>query len=174
MNVSLFISIILFTISLYSATDTVQYQNRKIASSDSAVIISPKHHTILNQDSVEYTIGPACEVSGVILYVNYYPFKTDTIAYLTKAPFSAQWNCAHIPDQDQLHLQFGYILYHVNGDTITAPPQPHHWIIDRTIKKSTKRYLCKQARSNYEICIDGKLDEWKRFRSENFPLGRRI
>ena len=171
MKLSVFISILFLANSLYSDTDTTQCHKKKIASSDSAEIISPKHHTILNQDSVEYTIGPACEVSGVILYVNYYPFKTDTIAYLAKAPFSAQWNCAHIPDQDQLHLQFGYILYHVNGDTITAPPQPHHWIIDRTIKKSTKRYLCKQARSNDEICIDGKLDEWKRFRSEKFPLG---
>ena len=170
MKLSVFISILFLANSLYSDTDTTQCHKKKIASSDSAEIISPKHHTILNQDSVEYTIGPACEVSGVILYVNYYPFKTDTIAYLTKAPFSAQWNCAHIPDQDQLHLQFGYILYHVNGDTITAPPQPHHWIIDRTIKKSTKRYLCKQTRSNDEICIDGKLDEWKRFRSEKFPF----
>ena len=171
MKLSVFISILFLVNSLFGESTVVRHQSKKMVSSDSAVIISPKHHTILNQGSVEYTISPACEVREVLLYVNYYPFKTDTIDYVTKAPFSAQWSTASIPDQDQLHLQFGYILYHVNGDTITSPPQPHHWIIDRTIKKSTKRYLCKQARSNDEICIDGKLDEWKRFRSENSPLG---
>lgn len=169
MKILPFIIPILFCVSLYSSTDSTQ--NRKIVSSDSAVIISPKHYSILNQEAVEYTIKPICKVTGAVLLVNYYPSKTDTVSYLTKAPFSALWNYSRLPDQDQLHLQFGYILYHVNGDTIISTPQPHHWIVDRNIQRSKKRYTCKQARNKEEFSIDGKLDEWGRFAYARFPSG---
>jgi hypothetical protein len=171
MKVLPFILPVLFCTLLYGATDSTQNQKKKITSGDSAVIISPKHYSILNHGSVEYTIKPVCDVTGVVLLVHYYPAKTDTISYLTEAPFTALWNYSLLPDQDQLHLQFGYILYHVNGDTIISTPQPHHWIIDRNIQRSKKRYTCKQAKANEEFSIDGKLDEWDRFAYARFPSG---
>ena len=169
-----FILIILFIISpsiTYCLNDSTQNVKRKITSGESSVIINPKHYSILNQESFEYKIKPVCKITGVVFLVHYYPSKTDTLSYVTKPPFSAQWNYSRLPDQDQLHLQFGYILYHVNGDTIISVPQPHHWIIDRNIQRSKKRYTCKQARANEEFSIDGKLDEWGRFVYARFPSG---
>lgn len=166
-----FIITFLSCLSLYGSTDSTQNRQRKIVTGDSAVIINPKHYSLLNQDTVEYTIKPVCDVMAAILFVNYYPSKTDTLSYVTKAPFSTLWKNSHLPDQDQLHLQFGYILYHVNGDTIVSTPQPHHWIIDRNIRRSKKRYTCKQAKPEEEFHIDGRLDEWGRFASARFPLG---
>jgi len=152
-------------------TVTFQKQAHTLISSDSARIISPKHRSILNQESVEYTLQPVCPVSRVDLFVSYYPSRTDTLARLSKPPFSVEWHTADLPDQDQLHLQFGYTLYHVNGDTIIAAPQPHHWIIDRNTKQSRKRHACKQAPSDKKFSIDGRLDEWKKFRRKPFPSG---
>jgi AraC-like DNA-binding protein len=152
----------LFTTSLGDAPDSSKTQ--PIISSDSAIIISPKHRSVLNQKTVTYTVNSKCAITGMDLLVSYYPSMTDTLARLSKPPFSTVWNYAHIPDQDQIHLQFGYILYHVNGDTIVSAPTPHHWIIDRKIKKSKKRYACKQTLEEEDITIDGTLNEWESYR----------
>lgn len=167
----LIIVLSIFPSNTFCIYDSTQNIKRKIVSSDSAVIINPKHYSILNQDEVEYTVKPLCNVTGAVLLIHYYPSKTDTISHVTKAPFSTLWNNSHLPDQDQLHLQFGYVLYHINGDTIVSAPQPHHWIIDRTKHRSKKRYTCKQVKPEELFHIDGKLDEWDRFPLAPFPSG---
>ncbi len=158
-------------IATFGGDLSLQKESRTLVTGDSARIISPKTHTILNREPVTLEVKPFCAVSRVDLLVHYYPFRTDTLARLTGAPFKTLWNNHDLVDQDQLHLQFGYILYHANGDTILSPPLPHHWIIDRTVLPSRKRYVCKQIPPEKKIQIDGKLDEWRRFRRVPFPSG---
>lgn len=158
--------------TLFDNTDTSIHKT--IYSRDSARIISPKHYSILNDTLVTYTIEPNCAVEHVILYVSYFPKKTDTLARLSNAPYTVVWNNKNISDQDQFHLQFGYILFHTSGDTIISLPEPHHWIINRDKNKSKKRYVCKEAPSSEAFIIDGKLDDWVTYPRINIPFGGSI
>lgn len=166
---SLLIIISIYILPFGETRDSTITGIQPIISGDSAKIISPRHGSILLQKKLTLTVEPKCKVRSLTLLVSYYPSRTDTLAHLSKSPFSTVWDYTNIPDQDQLHLQFGYILYHVNGDTILSPPTPHHWIIDREIKRSKKRHSCRQILEEDDIIIDGKLDDWKGIRRQEFP-----
>ncbi|MGD9201803.1 MAG: sugar-binding protein [Chitinispirillia bacterium] len=148
--------------------DSSVNKNQKIIGEDSAAIISPKHLTILKNHFVDYEVQPFCRIESIVLYVNYYPSQCDTLARLKNPPFSTRWDYTDIVDHDQINLQFGYILYHQNGDTIISPPQPHHWIINRKVEKSRRKYICRQAISEEEFEIDGNLEDWSRIKGNNF------
>jgi len=157
----------------FIGADSVADKYRKFVSADSAVILCPAQFTLLDKAPVTYTVRPVCPVSAVDLLVHYYPFRTDTLARIAAPPFTTTWHYESLPDQDQLHLQFGYILYHSNGDTILSPPLPHRWVIDRNRKTSPKRYVCKQPAGDDSIAIDGELKEWGRFHAATIgALGR--
>jgi AraC-like DNA-binding protein len=141
----------------------VAIQGKVVVSNDSARIISPAYKSILDGDSVVYEIAAACPVSRAILYVSYYPSRTDTLARCDFPPFTAVWRTAGIPDQDQVHLQFGYVLYHVNGDIIVSAPAPHRWILCRGGEKSAARYRCREAPAGATFVVDGRGEEWRGF-----------
>ncbi len=142
-------------------SDTIKDTLPKLLiTADSAVIMSPPPLRVLEKTKTTYEISPKCPVDSAVLFVRYFPFKTETLAVKRTPPFSAEWNYKHIPDQDQTQLQFGYVLYHKDGDTIKSPPLPHRWVIDRTRKESKKTYNCHEVPVFDSISIDGRFDDW--------------
>ncbi|KMQ52088.1 hypothetical protein CHISP_1077 [Chitinispirillum alkaliphilum] len=75
----------------------------------------------------------------------------------------------NLPDHDQLHFQFGYILYHKNGTSIVSPPLGHRWVLHRSQQKpSDQIYICREIIEPDSIVIDGELEEmWNRAAVEN-------
>jgi AraC-like DNA-binding protein len=136
---------------------------RRLVTADSARIVSPSRPRVLEGNAVTVRVEPACTVSVVELLVRYYPWRVDTLARLGAPPYSATWHFAGLPDQDQLHLQFGYILYHPGGDTIESPPLPNNWVIDRDPDPSRRRFVCRRGIADSAFVIDGEGGEWKRF-----------
>ena len=144
--------------------DSTEARGSAIVSRDSAVITTPRPLTVLGAiPVVEYAVEPLCPVSRVDLLVRYFPGKTDVLAFRIHPPFTARWNIAAIPDQDQVHLQFGYRLFHTAGDTIMSPPMPHQWVIRRNVRASRRRYRCHETRLDGEITVDGDLGDWRGF-----------
>jgi AraC-like DNA-binding protein len=141
--------------------DTIKIDSSIIYSSDSAKIILPEIRKPLRGKPVTVQILPLCSIDSIILFVRHSYKKTDTLAHCKKPPFNAIWDYTDLPDQDQIHLQFGYKIFHTNGKTIISKPQPHNWAIDRKFDKSKMKYHSKQILPPDTVIIDGKLDEWK-------------
>ncbi|MBD3315118.1 MAG: hypothetical protein GF344_04980, partial [Chitinivibrionales bacterium] len=139
---------------------------RRIVTTDSARIVTPRRPRVLEGSSTFVRIEPYCRVGTVELLAHYHPGRVDTIARLTKAPFAATWRFDTLPDQDQFHLRFGYVIHHPNGDTIVSPPLPNNWVIDRNSTLSQRRTVCPRVASDSSITVDGKLGEWKRYQAE--------
>ncbi|NLE00357.1 MAG: helix-turn-helix domain-containing protein [Fibrobacter sp.] len=129
---------------------------------DSATIISPKIGTIITTDSVPVEIMPRCSVDSMMITVTHTHEITDTIAVLYKSPYKAVWHCAKYPDQDQLHLKFGYILFLSNGKKIVCPPLAHRWVLERSSRQSRKKFHCTFVEPE-EITIDGNFSDWKHY-----------
>jgi len=119
---------------------------KKNITADSARIISPRVRQVLSADTVVYEIEPKLPVDSVKLFVRHSQTAADTLGVITSPPFRAVWNCASVPDQDQMHMQFGYVLYCPDSVTITSPPQPHRWALFRKAAPapSKKRYNIRQ------------------------------
>lgn len=149
---------------LTSLSDSTKIDSGKIITSDSAEILSPPLRILLTGLKTTFEIIPKCTVDSVVLYVQYSESETDTLFKGTQPPFKTVWNFTKVSDQDQIHLQFGYMLYHTNGIIIISPALPHQWAIDRNKRHSRKKYSCKQILPPDSIIIDGKLPEWKRSR----------
>lgn len=167
----LFFMIFVFFSESFCIQDTMTVSRSTLVTSDSAVIISPKMYQILDQNEVRYVLKPKCPVSSVILIVNYFPGNCDTLGQFTHPPFETTWYYQDITDQDQIHLQFGYILIHKNGDTIISPPFPHQWVLNHNSKSSKKKYFCRQALSAEDFIIDGKIEEWEKYQRHDLING---
>ncbi len=155
--------ILIFSLYLFSfskVSDSTETKQKTLISKDSARIISPPHQTILNKQKIRYAINPLCSVTQVVLLVNHYPAQVDTLGTFFKPPFEVFWDNSSLSDQDQIHLQFSYILFHPQGDTIISAPTPHHWIINRTINHSKKRCYAYQVLEEEDIVVDGNSNEW--------------
>ncbi|MDR2579151.1 MAG: hypothetical protein LBC70_10160 [Chitinispirillales bacterium] len=111
---------------------------------DKARIVSPEIRSVLSGDAVTYEIEPKLPVDSVKLFVRHSQTLADTLGVFTSPPFRAVWDCSKVPDQDQLHLQFGYILYSGDSLVVTSPPLPHRYVLDRGRKPSKKVYEVKQ------------------------------
>lgn len=103
----------------------------KAITADSAKIISPALRTVITDCPAVYEIEPMLPVDSALLYVYHSRGQIDTLAVVSSPPYKAMWNCADIPDLDQTHLQFGYVLYRGDSATIVSPPTPHRWALSR-------------------------------------------
>lgn len=133
-----------------------------ITSSDSAEIITPQIYQNIIENEVLYEIEPKCSVSEVILSVRTSSMKYDTLAILQKPPFNAVWNSSQKSQLDQLHLQFQYVLIHINGDTIISPATPHRWLRFSSVQTNKNRCVSRYLDPKEEITIDGDLSDWKK------------
>jgi AraC-like DNA-binding protein len=145
-------------------TDTATVDSSIITTGDSAFFKLPAARTLLTGTSATLEVVPHCATDSVTIFIRHSYTITDTLIRLSTPPYSTEWNFAGLPDHDQIHLQFGYLLHHSSGKTIISAPLPHQWAIDRTTRLSRKKYHCRQIVSPDSVFIDGKLDEWKRAR----------
>lgn len=132
-----------------------------ITSADSATILSPPLRTNCNEREATFAIDPKLPTDSVTLFVRYANNTTDTLCRLHKPPYKATWNYTNIPDQDQLHLSFGYTLYLPGNREIHSGALPHRWIIDRKNSLCRKKAHCFPKPKNSPITIDGSLEDWK-------------
>ncbi len=144
--------------------DTLETDSGIIFTSDSACFILPPAGEVLKGRTTPVQLVPRCSVDSVIIFVRHSFSVTDTLARLYRPPYRTEWNYAALPDQDQIHLQFGYKLFHPMGKTIISRALPNRWAIDHTTRKSKKAYHCRPIISPDTVIIDGKLDEWKNAR----------
>lgn len=135
-----------------------------LVTSDSARFLLPAAREVLSGTSTPLHLAPVCSVDSVVLYVRHSHTRCDTLARLHSPPWRTVWDYSGLPDQDQLHLQFGYKMFHPSGKTVVSGAMPHQWVIDRTSRKSRKVYHCRQVIAPDTVVIDGRLDEWKRAR----------
>ena len=145
------------TISFLDSVDA-----QKNITADSAKIISPRVRSVLSADTVIYEIEPKLPVDSVMLFVRHSQTAVDTLGVFSSPPFRAVWNSAPVPDQDQIHIQFGYVLYCPDSIVITSPAMPHRWALGRGITPSKKSYKIKQlptsALAAFEV--NGDLSKW--------------
>ncbi len=158
------------TLQMLTRSDKVDSNASKADSSvkttaDSAKIISPVIRSIISTDSLPVEILPLCPVDSISVLVRYSGKKTDTLGTFSKPPYRAVWNCKEIPDQDQIHLQPGYVLFHESGLKIISPPLAHRWVLDREKRVSRKKYHSYQKNAPDTSSIDGVIDEWKAIRA---------
>lgn len=135
---------------------------------DSAEIVIPKNRTVLFNSPCTVEVVPRCCVDSILILVRHSEDSVDTIFKNSTPPFRAVWNFATLPEQDQIHLQIGYVLYHCTGKVIISSPTPHHWTIDRSVKKRLPKYKASKIRSPDTVIVDGQLDEWKSARFDSF------
>jgi len=133
-----------------------------IYSLDSAHISSPLPRTILSGSTTPVTIVPHIRVDSVTIFVRHSRSVTDTLARISTPPYSTYWTYTNIPDQDQIHLQFGYILHRPEGKPIVSKGMPHTWAINRKRPRRNKTFHAKQVLPPDTVIINGKLDEWKK------------
>jgi AraC-like DNA-binding protein len=130
----------------------------KAITADSARVVSPPPRTVISGCPVTYEIEPMLPVDSALLFVRHSRDQIDTLALLSSPPYRAMWNCAGVPDQDQTHLQFGYILYRGDSLTVASPPTPHRWALLRGKQPAQLRpYRVKQlttAADDFKIDCD--------------------
>lgn len=134
-----------------------------------ADIISPQRYAILTGEPVIYEIAPTIHADSVILFVRHSHVLVDTLGTFTEPPFRAQWDPSNIPDQDQIHLQFGYAIF--SGDTLIniSPPTPHRNMLAANVDHSReKNYRAKQL-AFVAFDVDGDLEKWSDIKAE--PVG---
>lgn len=137
----------------------------EMVTSDSARIITPQIRSVIKGGDVEIEIVPVCVVDSILIMVRHSGNQTDTVGVSRRAPYKIKWNASDYPDQDQLHLQFGYILFKTSGQKIICPPMPHRWVLDRDNNFSRKIHSCHQTTTPERIKIDGDLSDWRGVRS---------
>lgn len=133
-----------------------------ISSADSAAIVSPPAKTVFSGSELMVEVVPKCKVDSMKITIIHSGKPADTLGTFYKPPYCKLWNYDTIPDQDQLHLQFGYVIYHPSGKRIICPPMPNRWVIDRDKKHSRKKYRAKQIINPEKITLDGNLDDWNK------------
>jgi len=146
------------------SVDTTGHDTMTLHTLDSAQIIQPVFRQVLQGNQTMVSVNPRCSVDSVTIFVRHSYSQCDTLARLSSPPYSALWDFSSLPDQDQIHLQFGYKLHTPGGKTIISKALPHNWAIDRTRHRSRKTYHCRQTLTPDTIIVDGSPDEWKKFR----------
>ncbi|MBN1758885.1 MAG: helix-turn-helix domain-containing protein [Chitinispirillaceae bacterium] len=149
--------------------DTVKTDSLYLTTLDSARFVNPPPRTVLTGNRSTIRLLPRCPVDSVLIFVRHSFDNVDTLAHLSSPPYSTEWDFSSLPDQDQIHLQFGYRLFHPCGRIITSKPLPHQWVISRAVKKSRKKHHCRQIVPPDTVIVDGDLSEWKRTRMA--PIG---
>ena len=149
---------------LVRSPDTIKIDSSIIFTSDSAYFNLPVAREVLNGTTTPVYLVPRCSVDSVVIYVRHSYSRCDTLARLHRPPYRIEWNYAALPDQDQIHLQFGYKMFRPEGRIIISKALPHRWVIDRTTKKSRRTYHCRQVVKPDTPVIDGRLEEWKHVR----------
>ncbi|HEX2955585.1 MAG TPA: sugar-binding protein [Chitinispirillaceae bacterium] len=131
---------------------------------DSAKIIIPAVRTNVGTTPFDIEVVPRTEVDSVQLFVRHSAGLIDTLGTAAHPPYRFNYQCSNIPDQDQIHFQFGYTLFRDSGETIVSPPLPHRWMVRRGNWKSHNVFHAHQITTPDTIIIDGSLDDWKRVR----------
>lgn len=142
-------------------SNTAKTDSTQKITADSAKIINPPIRSIISVDTIPIEIVPLCPVDSITILVRYSGKKTDTLGTFSHPPYRATWNCQNIPDQDQMNLQPGYILFHKSGLKIISPPLAHRWVLDRRVGISKKKYRSYQKDAPDTSSIDGDIEEWK-------------
>jgi len=133
----------------------------KAITADSANIISPRPRAVITECAVRYEIEPMLPVDSVKLFVRHSRGRTDTLAVLASPPYSVLWDCAGVPDQDQTHLQFGYLLYRGDSLIVASPHIPHRWALLRGKRAAQLRpYRIKQLTAVGGFEVDCDTSKW--------------
>jgi len=150
-----------------------QPKRPKTVAADSAKIISPALRSVISGCPVTYEIEPALPVDSALLFVRHSRGQTDTIAVVASPPYKATWNCSGVPDQDQTHLQFGYVLYRGDSLIITSPPLPHRWALLRNKPpKNLRPYRVKQLTTDVDdFKVDCDTSKWSGVQSAGMVGG---
>lgn len=146
-------------------SSTTKADSTQKITADSAKIISPVIRSIISADTIPIEIVPRCPVDSIMVLVRYSGKKADTLGTFSHPPYRATWNCKDIPDQDQMNLQPGYVLFHKSGLKIISPPLTHRWVLDRKMEISKKKYRGHQKDAPDTSSIDGDIEEWKKIGS---------
>jgi AraC-like DNA-binding protein len=135
----------------------------KAITADSAAFASPPARAAISGGAVTCEVLPRMPVDSVMLLVRHSQTVTDTLGVVKDPPYRLDWNCASVPDQDQTHLQFGYVLYCGDSLIVNAPPLPHRWSLDRGKRAASKKsYLIGRQNIAFgEFEVDGGLSKWK-------------
>ncbi len=144
-----------------TSSDTTGHSSLRKTTLDSARIISPKQYSVIRIDSIPFEIEPLTPVDSVELFVRYSNNELKTFGIFRKAPYKAVWKDINIPDQDQIHLQFGYTLFCKSGLVINSSPTPHTWVFQQKNVNSRKRYSLRETRQKDTIKVDGDVSDWK-------------
>ncbi|GBU21664.1 hypothetical protein R80B4_01564 [Fibrobacteres bacterium R8-0-B4] len=134
----------------------------KTVTADSAKIVSPPPRSVITNCPAVYEIEPSLPVDSALLFVRHSRGRIDTLAVISSPPYMAAWDCAGVPDQDQTHLQFGYILYRGDSLSVASPPMPHLWALFRGKQAApTRSYRVKQLTSAADdFNVDGDTSKW--------------
>jgi AraC-like DNA-binding protein len=151
----------LLTRSEKTDSNTTKIDSTQKITADSAKIISPEIRSIVSVDTMPIEVVPRCPVDSITVLIRYSGKKIDTLGTFSHPPYRAIWNCKNIPDQDQMNLQPGYILFHKSGLKIISPPLAHRWVLDRKMEISKKKYRAFQKDAPDTSSIDGDIEDWK-------------
>jgi len=144
-----------------SGGDTARTARLKTVTADSAKIVSPPTRSVISECPAVYEIEPAPPVDSALLFVRHSNGRTDTLAVAASPPYRAAWDCSNVPDQDQTHLQFGYVLYRGDSVALASPPMPHRWALLRGKPSAQPRsYRIKQLAVSDGFEIDCDTSKW--------------
>jgi len=146
-----------------SAQDAQRQSARvKAVTADSAAVVSPALRSVITDCPAAYEIEPMLTVDSALLFVRHSRGQIDTLAVVSTPPYRAMWNCVGVPDQDQTHLQFGYVLYRGDSLTVTSPPMPHRWALLRGKQTAQLRpYRIKQLTAVDGFEVDCDTLKWR-------------
>lgn len=136
--------------------------SKTITTLDSAYIDSPSIYSNLTSQNITFKITPKCSVNRVLLMIKESFNSVDTLASLTSPPYKTKWDNKSHKQVDQLRLQFQYVLFHQNGDTIISSPTPNNWIKYMGVESTKRRSISRHLDPEEQIYIDGNIDEWER------------
>jgi len=151
------------TLSMQTQATPEQPPRLKAVTADSARVVSPPPRSVISGCPAEYEIEPMLPVDSALLFVRHSRGQIDTLATIASPPYRAMWNCDGVPDQDQIHLQFGYVLYRGDSLTIASPPAPHRWALQRGKQAAQLRsYRVKQLTSAADdFTVDCDTSKWR-------------
>jgi AraC-like DNA-binding protein len=144
-----------------AAADTSSAPQITRITADSARIIQPQIRAVIAESSIAYEIEPLLPADSVTLFARHSQTLADTLGTFASPPFRAEWDNSALSNQDQFHLQFGYIIYASGGAVITSPATPHRHMLDRGMRPSKKKYHIRQLTAPGKFKPDCDLSKWR-------------